>query len=129
MSPRPGFTARERIVIAALAASILGAVSYFPLGGSTRGEPPPSEDQIHAMGEQLAGDIEAWRAKAGRYPATLKEAGLSSPTAYQGGFTYDSDAAGFGLRIGFANGTNYLHVYTSKNFRKSGHSPGWYCMD
>lgn len=84
----------------------------------------PTDPQIHAMGNGLVSAIEDWRTRHGRYPRTLAEAGLDSPTRDNGGFRYHADRqdASFTLSIGEADGVEVQHDYFSKN-------PGWYCHD
>ncbi len=89
----------------------------------------PSEAVIHTMGEQLVTGIEKWHLSHGRYPSSLAEAGLASPTDYSGGFQYEGESAGFVLWIGVADGVNVRHAYHSNGISKEVSQPGWFCMD
>jgi hypothetical protein len=84
---------------------------------------------IHAMGGQLAWEIEAWRVNHGHYPASLDEAGLKSPTTYQGGFRYQADSTGFVIELGFADSMNVKHVYMSAAYVGEQCAIGWRCFD
>lgn len=77
----------------------------------------PGHQEIHSMGNLLVSGVEKWRTCHGRYPSSLAEAGLGSPTRYLGGFRYQTDPAGstFILSIGRANGSEFQHDYDRSN--------------
>lgn len=87
----------------------------------------PNSDEIHAMGETLAVAIESRRTAHGRYPDSFAEAGLTSPTSYQGGFRYRSNVTDFDLTIGIADGSHVKHVYKKSNPPSSGDE--WSCVN
>ena len=78
-------------------------------------EGEPSGAGAHAMGTALIAGIESWRSHHGRYPFSLAEAGLVSPTRYRGGFIYRLGPGGatFQLELGEANGYQVKHVFHS----------------
>ncbi len=123
--PRVRFSVRRLMVVIAAAAFVLAAVAGLEEWGIIG----PSEEGIHAMGDDLISEIEAWRSEHGRYPGSLSEAGLASPTRYKGGFEYSADQDSFSLSIGVADGENRRHVYSSDGSATLLSIPGWWCFD
>ncbi len=75
------------------------------------------------MGNDLIAKIADWHSRHGRYPCTLAEASLASPTSYHGGFEYRWDGrGGFVSSIGVPDGVNPRQDYES-------HSKSSNCYD
>lgn len=115
------------IVVAALSlilafASLLARTLHLIESG-------PSEAALHSMGDELVCGIEEWHSRHGSYPSSLKEAGLTSPTQYKGGFRYERRPTSFTLSIGVADGVNRSHTFYSDGVSKGYSNSGWLCAD
>jgi len=110
----------------ALLAPILAAVNALDRRGFF--DKYLQDSEIHAMGDQLVLSIEAWQSRHGRYPKSLAEANLTSPTAHQGGFRYVCESKAFTLSLGYGGGT-MVHTFRSAGIDKRIGVPGWDCRD
>lgn len=98
---------RFRLLTLLVAVALAGALCFVAVqladivDEATKHAGAPNFAQLRVAGDKLITRIETFRDVHGRYPDSMEEAGLVSPTADYGGFRYTRDENGsFRLFIG-----------------------------
>jgi hypothetical protein len=103
-SPVSKVERRNVLAVVVILAAVLGpalVVVGLGLWGVVVGTPSERTlRDLQAEGQALAEAAERHRVRTGRYPATLAEAGVSTPLTRYGWWRYGSDGDSFTLELG-----------------------------